>query len=58
VHKTAVLGAGLLAAVSGVTALAVKTAEDAGVCLLGFVRGSNLSVYAHPDHMNLEDKHE
>lgn len=51
VHKTAVWGAGLLAAVSGVTELAVRTADEAGMTLLGFVRGHNLSAYSHPDHL-------
>lgn len=57
VHKTAVLGAGLLAAVSGVTALAVHTAEEAGLTLLGFVRGTHLSVYSHPENIDLDDPH-
>jgi FdhD protein len=36
----------LLAAVSGVTGLAIDTADEAGLCLLGFVRGDDLTVYA------------
>jgi FdhD protein len=58
VHKTAVLGAGLLAAVSGVTALAVRTADAAGLTLLGFVRGTNLSAYSHPENLDLDGNHE
>ncbi len=54
VHKTAVLGAGLLAAVSGVTALAVQMADEAGLNLAGFVRGDNLSVYTHPGHLVMD----
>jgi FdhD protein len=37
----------VLAAVSGVTQLAIRTAEEAGLCLAGFVRGTDLSLYAH-----------
>jgi FdhD protein len=58
VHKTAMLGAGLLAAVSGVTALAVSIAEQSQISLLGFVRGDNVSVYSHPENVVLDVKHE
>lgn len=46
VAKAARAGVPLLAAVSGVTRLAVQTAADAGLCLAGFVRGDDLTVYA------------
>jgi FdhD protein len=51
VHKTAVAGVSLLAAVSGVTGLAVEVAGDAGLALLGFVRGDDFSVYAHAERL-------
>jgi formate dehydrogenase accessory protein FdhD len=44
----------LLAAVSGVTALAVEVAQSSGVTLLGFVRGADFSVYAHSRRLNLD----
>lgn len=47
VQKTAQAGIGLLAAVSGVTGLAVQVAEAARLTLLGFVRGSSANVYSH-----------
>jgi formate dehydrogenase accessory protein FdhD len=47
VQKTAVAGVGLLAAVSGVTGLAVDVAQTAGMTLAGFARGGNVSVYCH-----------
>ncbi len=53
VHKSAVAGVSLLAAVSGVTALAVDMAQQANMALLGFVRGDDLSIYAHPERLNL-----
>lgn len=53
VHKSAVAGVALLAAVSGVTALAVDMAQQANMALLGFVRGDDLSIYAHPERLNL-----
>lgn len=53
VQKTASAGIGLLAAVSGVTGLAIDTAQACGVTLLGFARGQDLSVYSHPQHIQL-----
>jgi FdhD protein len=54
VHKTAVAGVALLAAVSGVTGLAIDVARDAGVALLGFARGEDLSVYCHAERIHLD----
>jgi FdhD protein len=48
VHKVAHAGVGLLAAIYAPTALAVCTAEAAGLCLLGFVRGERAAVYSRP----------
>ena len=38
----------ILVAVSAPTTLAVTLADEAGVTLLGFVRGSGLNIYTHP----------
>jgi FdhD protein len=54
VQKTASTGVSLLAAVSGVTGLAIDTAQSCGVTLLGFARGQDLSVYSHPERISLE----
>jgi formate dehydrogenase accessory protein FdhD len=43
----------VLAAVSGVTALAIDVAQSSGVALLGFARGQDLSIYSHPQRINL-----
>jgi FdhD protein len=51
VQKTVALGAGLLAAVSAPTALAVQCAQDANLCLAGFVRPGNLVAYTHPERL-------
>jgi FdhD protein len=51
VQKAATAGMGLLAAVSGPTALAVETAQACGLTLLGFVREARFSVYAHPERL-------
>ena len=51
VQKTASVGVGLLAAVSGVTGLAVDIAQAAGLTLLGFARGDDISIYSHPERL-------
>ncbi|MCK6423884.1 MAG: formate dehydrogenase accessory sulfurtransferase FdhD [Burkholderiaceae bacterium] len=47
VYKAAHAGLGLLAAVSAPTALAVRTAEAAGLVLAGFVREDRATLYTH-----------
>ncbi|KWR87441.1 formate dehydrogenase accessory sulfurtransferase FdhD [Cupriavidus sp. IDO] len=54
VLKTAAIGAGLLAAVSAPTALAVRLAEQANITLAGFVRAGGHVVYAHPQRLQHE----
>ncbi|WP_075217103.1 formate dehydrogenase accessory sulfurtransferase FdhD [Mongoliimonas terrestris] len=48
VQKTAVLGAPVLAAISAPTALAVRTADAAGITLAAIVRGDSFEVFTHP----------
>ncbi len=56
VQKTACMGISLLAAVSGATALAVDVAHKAGLTLLGFARGDDISIYSHHERFNLDAK--
>lgn len=56
VQKTASAGVGLLAAVSGVTGLAVDVANEAGLTLLGFARGRDASVYSHNERLLLDNQ--
>ena len=51
VHKAATAGMPVLAAISAPTALAVRTACDAGLTLIGFARGQRAVVYAHPQRL-------
>jgi formate dehydrogenase accessory protein FdhD len=51
VQKATVLGAPLLAAISGPTGLAVRVAEQAGLTLVGFARRGRLTVYTHPERL-------
>ena len=51
VQKTTVLGAPLMAAVSGPTGLAVRIAQQAGLTLVGFARSGHHTVYTHPQRL-------
>jgi FdhD protein len=51
VQKTATIGAPLLVAVSAPTALAVRTAELAGITLAAIARSDGFEVFAHPDRI-------
>jgi FdhD protein len=54
VQKTARAGIGLLAAISAPTALAIRTAEAAGLTLLGFARGTDWVAYSHVEQLILD----
>jgi len=54
VQKTASAGVSLLAAVSGVTGLAVDVAQQSGLALAGFARGSDMSVYTHAELIDMQ----
>jgi FdhD protein len=52
VQKTTVLGAPLMAAVSGPTGLAIRVAQQSGLTLLGFARTGRHTVYTHPERLH------
>jgi FdhD protein len=54
VQKAAVLGAPVIVAVSAPTALAVRTAEAAGMTLIGIARPDAFEVFAHPGRIRTE----
>jgi len=51
VQKAASAGAGVLAAVSAPTALAVRVAQRANLTLLGFMRQADATLYTHPERI-------
>ncbi len=53
VQKAAAAGAGVLAAVSAPTALAVDVARDVNLLLAGFVRGDDCVAYTFPERLGL-----
>jgi FdhD protein len=54
VQKAAVIGAAIVAAVSAPTALAVRTAEAAGITLIGIARADGFEVFSHGDRIRAE----
>lgn len=51
IQKAAILGSPVLAAVSAPTALAIRTAEDAGMTLVGIVRGEDLEIFTGAERL-------
>jgi FdhD protein len=54
VQKAAVMGAAIVAAVSAPTALAVRTADAAGITLIGIARADGFEVFTHDDRVRPE----
>jgi FdhD protein len=53
VQKTAAIGSSVLVAVSAPTALALRTAEKAGLTLVALVRGDDFEIFTHPDRIKV-----
>jgi len=51
VQKTAAIGSPFIIAVSAPTALAIRTAEEAGMTLVALVRGEDFDVFTHPERV-------
>lgn len=54
VQKAAILGSPVLAAVSAPTALAIETAEKAGLTIIALVRGDDLEVFTRTERVIFE----
>jgi FdhD protein len=55
VQKTAAIGASVLIAVSAPTALAVRTADGAGITLCALVRGDEFDLFTHSERVSIEE---
>ena len=54
VQKAAAIGVPFIVAVSAPTALAVRTAEAAGITLIAIARGDGFEIFTHPDRIAKE----
>ena len=54
VQKAAAAGLPVICAVSAPSSLAVATAEQLGMAVVGFLRGSGFNVYSHPERIDLD----
>ncbi|CAN5560993.1 formate dehydrogenase accessory sulfurtransferase FdhD [soil metagenome] len=50
-QKAYLAGVPIISAVSAPSSLAIETAETAGMTMVGFVRGTSLNVYTHPERV-------
>ena len=51
VQKAFLAGIPVVAAVSAPTSLAIDLAEECGITLIGFLRGSSFNIYSHPERV-------
>jgi FdhD protein len=51
VQKTAIAGSPVIIAISAPTALAIRTAEAAGMTLIALVRGDEFEIFTHPERI-------
>jgi len=54
VQKAAMMGVPMIAAASAPTGQALRTAERAGICVVGIVRRDGLEVFTFPERLGLD----
>ena len=58
VAKAAKLGVGLVASRTSPTDKAVELCEQAGITLVGYVRGKNMDIFTHPEQLSVNNSGE
>ena len=53
VAKAAHIGVGLIASRTSPTDKAIELCEQAGISLIGYLRGNNMEIYSHPEQLQL-----
>ena len=53
VVKAARLGVGLMASRTSPTDKAIELCEQAGITMVGYLRGSSMEIYSHPQQLQL-----
>ncbi|MQW90243.1 formate dehydrogenase accessory sulfurtransferase FdhD [Sinorhizobium saheli] len=56
VQKTAITGSPVIIAISAPTALAIRTAEEAGMTLIALVRGDEFEIFTHAERIMRDGK--
>jgi FdhD protein len=56
VQKAAMMGAPILVAVSAPTALALRTADEAGITVIAVARGDGFELFTHPDRVIMQQQ--
>lgn len=56
VQKAAMIGAPILVAVSAPTALALRTADEAGITVIAVARGDGFELFTHPDRVIMQQQ--
>lgn len=54
IQKAAMMGAPLIVAVSAPTALALRTADEAGIAVVAIARGDGFEIFTHPERIVME----
>ncbi|WP_085025695.1 formate dehydrogenase accessory sulfurtransferase FdhD [Ensifer aridi] len=56
VQKTAIAGSPVIIAISAPTALAIRTAEEAGMTLIALVRGDEFEIFTHAERIGRDEE--
>ena len=58
VAKAALMGIRVIASRTSPTDMAIKLCQQAGICLIGYVKGGSFTIYSHPEAIEAFSEHE